>query len=178
MTREYTIAKTGRESLDLRFDLVRHIGAAAERNMAVCPERVLTTRRSRFIEQTLLRDQHKRAFGNFSTHDLAFRRRDFANIPPEMNCPCATASFGFPWDRLTQRVIDLENTRPMSKRFQLAAISRWQLFTGDSQKLPDRNVQKNRALFRQVAKILDAMIHFDVPAKLTQISGKRVRNLL
>ena len=82
MAGENTIAKTGCESLDLRFDLIRHIRAAAERNMAVRPERVLTTRRARFIEQTLLRDQHERALGNFSTHNLAFRRRDFVNVRP------------------------------------------------------------------------------------------------
>ena len=109
------IAETRRKSFDLRFDLIRHIRAAAERNMAVRPERVLTMRRARFIEQTLLCDQHERALGNFSTHNLAFRRRDFANIPPEMNCSCATASFGFPWDRLTQRIIDFENSRRVSK---------------------------------------------------------------
>src|SRR4029079_5308231 len=115
VTRENTIAKTGRESLDLRFDLVRHIGAAAERNMAVCPERVLTTRRSRFIEQTLLRDQDKRALGNFSARNLALRRRDFVNGSAEMNCSCLTTSFGLPWDRLAQRIIDFENARRMTK---------------------------------------------------------------
>src|SRR5207248_301326 len=109
MAGEDAIAEAGRESLDLRFNLIRHIRAATERNMAVRPERVLTTRRARFIEQTLLRDQHERALGNFSTHNLAFRRRDFVNAPSEMNC----------------------------------------------------------ARFRQVAKILDAMIHFDSPTKLT-----------
>ena len=95
-----------------------------------------------------------------------------------MNCSCATTSFGFPWDRLTQRIIDFENARRVSKLFQSAAISRRQFLASDSQKFPDRNIQKNRARFRQVAKILDAMIHFDLPAELTQISGKRVRNLL
>src|SRR5213082_4262992 len=98
MAGQNTIAKTRRESLNLRFNLIRHIRAAVERNMAVRPERVLTTRRARFIEQTLLRDQHERALGNFSTRNLAFRRRDFVNAPTEMNCSCATASFGFPWD--------------------------------------------------------------------------------
>ena len=44
-------------------------------------------------------------------------------------------------------------------------------------KIPDRNIEKNRARFRQVANILDPMIHFDLPAKLTQIIGKCVRNL-
>ena len=110
MAGEDAIAETGRESLNLRFNLIRHIRAAAERNMAVRPERVLTTRRARCIEQTLLRDQHERALGNFSTHNLAFRRRDFVNAPSEMNCSCATASFGFPWDWLTQRIIDFENS--------------------------------------------------------------------
>src|SRR5882757_2617309 len=115
MAGENTIAKTGCESLNLRFDLIRHIRAAAERNMSVRPERVLTTRRARFIEQTLLRDQHERALGNFSTCHLAFRRRDFVNASPEMNRSCAPADFGFPWDRLTQRIIDFENSRRVSK---------------------------------------------------------------
>src|SRR6266700_2372139 len=115
MAGEDAIAETGRESLDLRFNLIRHIRAAVERNMAVRPERVLTTRRARFIEQTLLRDQHERALGNFSTHNLAFRRCECNNSPSEKNCSCATASFGFPWDRLTQRIIDFENSRRVSK---------------------------------------------------------------
>src|SRR6266568_7659689 len=115
MAGENAISETGRESLDLRFNLIRHIRAAIERDMAVRPERMLTTRRARFIEQTLLRDQHERALGNFSTHNLEFRRRDFVNAPSDMNCSCATASFGFPWDRLTQRIIDFENSRRVSK---------------------------------------------------------------
>src|SRR5882757_5911549 len=114
MAGENTIAKTGRESLDLRFDLIRHIRAAAERNMAVRPERVLTMRRTRFVEQTLLRDQHERALGNFSTHNAAFRRRNFVYAATEMNCSCAPASFGFPWNWLTQRIIDFENSRRVS----------------------------------------------------------------
>ena len=115
MAGEDAISETGRESLDLRFNLIRHIRAAVERNMAVRPERVLTTRRARLIEQTLLRDQHERAIGNFSTHNLAFRRRNFVYAATEMNCSCAPASFGFPWNWLTQRIIDFENSRRMSK---------------------------------------------------------------
>src|ERR1700745_4222315 len=115
MPGEDAIAETRSESLDLRFNLIRHIRGAVERDMAVRPEGGLTTRGARFIEQTLLRDQHERALGNFSAHNLAFCRRNFVNAATEMNCPCATATFAFPWDRLTQRVIDLENTRPVSK---------------------------------------------------------------
>ena len=115
MAGENAIAETGSESLDLRFNVLRHIDVAVEWNMAVRPERVLTTRRARFIEQTLLRDQHKRALGNFSARNLAFRRRDFIDAAAEMNCACATAGFRFPWDRLTQRIIDFENSRRVSK---------------------------------------------------------------
>src|SRR5260370_11603714 len=126
------IAETRSESLDLRFNLIRHIRGAVERNRAVRPERVLTTRGARFIEQALLRDQHERALGNFSAHNLAFRRRNFVNAATEMNCPCVAASFGFPWDRLTQRVIDLQNTTPVPTHFHLTAIPRWKLFTSIS----------------------------------------------
>src|SRR5512132_2401274 len=110
MAGQNTIAKTGSESLDLRLDALRHVELAVEGNMAVRPERVLTTRRSRFIEQTLLRDQHERALGNFSAQNFAFRRRNFIDCAAEMNCACATAGFRFPWDRLTQRIIDFENS--------------------------------------------------------------------
>src|SRR5437588_577714 len=71
------------------------------------------------------------------------RRRHFVNAAAEMNCACAMASFRFPRNWFAQRVIDFENTGRMSKRQQPPAISRWQLFTGDSQKFPDRDVQKN-----------------------------------
>src|SRR5437773_2541344 len=71
------------------------------------------------------------------------RRRDFVHPAAEMNRARPTTRFGFPRNRFTQRVIDFENTGRVSKRPQPPAISRRQLFTGDSQKFPDRNVQKN-----------------------------------
>ena len=115
MAGENAIAETGSESLDLRFNALRHIDLAVEWNMAVRPERVLTTRRARFIEQTLLRDQHKRAFGNFSPRNVALSCGDFIDATSEMNCAGATAGFRFPRDRLTQRIIDFENSRRVSK---------------------------------------------------------------
>src|SRR6516162_1540489 len=109
---------------------------------------------------------------------MAFCSCDLIHCAAEMNCSCATAGLGFPWDRLTQGIIDFENSRRVSERLQSAAIARWQFWTDDSQEFPDGNVQKNRARFRQVTKILDGAVHLDLPAKLTQITGKRVRNLL
>src|SRR4030095_12017091 len=115
MPGDNTIAKTGCESLDLRFDLIRHTRAAVERNVAVSPERVLTRRRARFIEHTLFADHHERTPGIFPARNIAFGRRNFVNAVAEMNRACATTSFGFPWDRLTQRIIDFENSRRVSK---------------------------------------------------------------
>src|SRR5437763_16173989 len=60
MTRKNTIAKSGSEALDLRLDRVRHVDLGAERDVAVTPKRMLATRRARFIEQTLLGDEHER----------------------------------------------------------------------------------------------------------------------
>jgi hypothetical protein len=101
VTGENAIAKAGRESLNLRFDLIRHIRIAVEWNMAVRPKRVLTTRCARFIEETLLRNKHERALGNISARNLAFRHRDFVNAATEMNRSRATTRFSFPWNRRT-----------------------------------------------------------------------------
>src|SRR5215469_16544801 len=100
MSGENAIAKARCKSLNLRFDLIRHICTAVEWNMAVGPKRVLITRRARLIEETLLRNEDERALGNFSARNLAFRHRDFVNAPTEMNCSRATTRFGFPWNGL------------------------------------------------------------------------------
>jgi len=66
MAGENAIAETRRESLDLAVDSIGDVQLAIEWNMAISPERMLTVRRACFIEQTLLRHQHERAFRDFS----------------------------------------------------------------------------------------------------------------
>src|SRR5262249_46551415 len=171
---ENAIAKTGSGPLNLRFDLIGHVHATVERKVAISPQRMLTAWRPRFIEQTLLWNQPKRALGDLSAGHLAFRRRNFVNAPAQMNCSRATGSFGFPRHQLTQRIIDLENSRRVSKRFESAAILRRQLLTGDSQKFPNGKIEKNGAGFWQVVEIFDAMIYFDLAAEFAQITGERV----
>src|SRR5262249_22721080 len=95
-----------------------------------------------------------------------------------MNCSRATGSFGFPRDRVTQGIVNFENSRRVSKRFESAAILRRQLLTGDSQKFPSGKIEKNGAGFWQVVEIFDAMIYFDLAAEFAQITGERVRNFL
>src|SRR5512132_2811362 len=111
----HAIAKTGRESLDLRLNALRHVHLAVEWNMAVRPKRVLPARGASFVKKTLLRDQHEGTFGNFPARDVALSCGDFIDAASEMNCACATARFRFPWNRLTQRIIDFENSRRVSK---------------------------------------------------------------
>src|SRR5262245_44080368 len=115
MAGQNTIAKTRRESLNLRLDLIRHIRAEVERDMAVRPKRMLTTGCARLVEQTLLCDEHERTLGNSSTGNRTFRLSNFVYAATEMNCSRATASFGFPWNRRAQRIIDFENSRRVSK---------------------------------------------------------------
>ena len=99
VAREDAIAKTGSESLDLRLNALRHVDLAVEWNMAVCPERVLPARGASFVKKALLRDQHKRAFGNFPARNVALSCGDFIDAASEMNCAGAAACFGFPRNR-------------------------------------------------------------------------------
>src|SRR5262249_32939174 len=145
VTSKNAILKAGSESLDLRFNAVRHVAVATEWNMAVGPERMLAMRCASFIKQTLLRDQRKRTFGNSSARNVAFSSSDFVHGASEMNCAGAAAGFGFPRDRLAQRIVNFENSGSVPERFQSTPICGWHLLASDAQKFPHGNIQKNRA---------------------------------
>ena len=51
-------------------------------------------------------------------------------------------------------------------------------FTGDSQKFPDGQIQKNGARFWQIIQIINAMVYLDFPAEFTKIIGERICDLL
>src|SRR5437870_7056530 len=138
------MTETRSEALDLRFNAIRHVDVATKWNVAVGPQRMLSLRRASFIKQTLLRHQRKRTLGNSSARDVAFGGSNFVHCASEMNCAGATAGFGFPRNRLTQRIVNFENSGPVSKRFESIPIRGRQLPVGDAQKSPHRNIQKNR----------------------------------
>src|SRR5205807_6819630 len=77
-----------------------------------------------------------------SLHDALPICSNFVHCASEMNCAGATASFGFPRNRLTQRIVNFENSGPVSKRFESIPIRGRQLPVGDAQKSPHRNIQK------------------------------------
>src|SRR6516225_5584333 len=95
-----------------------------------------------------------------------------------MNGACVTARIRFPWNRLAERIINFENTWRVSEQFQSPPIARRQSLSGDSQKFPHRNVQKNSPRSWQLIQIFDGTIDLDIPAELTQITCERIGNLL
>src|ERR1700719_155503 len=114
---ENTITETGGEPPDLCFDPRRHVDLATEWSVTVSPKRVLTARSPRFIEKTLLSDEHKRALGNFAVRDFAFCPGNLIDPATEMNCASVLTSFSFPRNRRAQRVVDFENARRVPKIF-------------------------------------------------------------
>ena len=77
VTGQNAIAKTRRESLDLPFDPLRHVDVASERHVSVGPERIFAGGRACGVEETLLRNEHKRTLRNFSARNVAFSHGDF-----------------------------------------------------------------------------------------------------
>src|SRR5258708_1933127 len=63
VSREDAIAKAGGEALDLALNHTRHIERRAARYVAVGPSSVLSGRSTGRIEQALLGDEYKGAFG-------------------------------------------------------------------------------------------------------------------
>src|ERR1041385_4025596 len=146
--------------------------------MTIGPERMLSAWCSSFIKQTLLCNQRKRTLGNFSARNAAFRRCDFINAAAEMNRARPTARFCCPRNWFTQRIIDFENAGRVSKRSQAPAIFRRQLLTGDSQKFPNRNVQKNSSRFGQLLQSLYPTVDLNAAAEFAQIIRESICNLL
>src|SRR5437879_8553814 len=106
---ENTIAETGGEPFDLRFDSFRHVDLvrhrtdsrwrATEWNVAIRPECGLSARRARFIKQALLRPQHKWTLRDFAARDVALGVGNFFNRAAEMNCAGAATDIRFPRNR-------------------------------------------------------------------------------
>src|ERR1043166_6522757 len=150
VTSKNAIAKTGSETLDLRFDAIRHVDVTTKGNVAVGPQRMLSAWRPSFIKQTLLRNQRKRSLRNFPARHVAFGSSHLMHRASEMNCAGATAGFRFPRDWSAQGIVNFENSGSVPERFQAAPVPRRQSLVGDAQKSPHGNIQKNRARFRQV----------------------------
>ena len=141
MPRQDTIAKTGREPLDLLLDRRRHVAIGTMRHVAISPERLLISRRSRSIENTLLCDEHKGPLGVTALCDLPLARGNFLQRSAEMQRARITAFRCAPWHRCGERVIDLENARCMAKSLQPLPIARRKSLRRDAGKLPASRIE-------------------------------------
>jgi hypothetical protein len=97
---------------------------------------MLPPRSACFVEETLLRDQHKGALGYFSARDFAFCCDNFVDRAAEMNCAGALANFRSPGNWRAQCIINFENSWRVPKVFESPTITRRQFMTRDAEELP------------------------------------------
>ena len=118
------VPKTGGEPFDLRIDRRRHICARTMRCMAVCPQRVLSRRRSCRVKRTMLRHQHIGPSRRAPAARRFFGCRDLRQRASQMNSTRAPAYLRPPRHRLAQRVVHLKHARTITKSLQSAPVGR------------------------------------------------------
>src|SRR5213078_3696090 len=79
LSRQDALAKTGRETLDLILDPLRHVDFAAVGNMTISPRGMLTGRGARCIEQARLHDEDERLFAHLAAPRCSFRYGDLVH---------------------------------------------------------------------------------------------------
>src|SRR5450432_4186455 len=136
MPGENAIAKAGRETFDLSFDALRHVDRGLVRHMTIPPKRVLTARRARLIEKTLLRDEHEWSFGMFAIRDRAFGGRNFIHRSAHMHCSRAATFIRAPRNRGAECVIDFKNAGAAPKSCELLSVAWRQLITCNAGEFP------------------------------------------
>ena len=115
------------------------------RHVAVSPQRLLTVRRTRLIEEALLCYQHEWVLGMFSLRHFAFPSSDFVQISTHMDGSSPTTCCGRPWNRSGERIIHFENTGCMSEPPESAAITRGQPITRQAHELPRCHIEQDGA---------------------------------
>src|SRR5689334_13910759 len=85
MAGQDAIAKAGRETFDLIFDRRCEIALGAAGSVTVRPECLLARRRTRRIEEALLRNQNKRSFRIAVLCNFALAQGNFLQRSAEMN---------------------------------------------------------------------------------------------
>src|SRR5205823_3378727 len=143
--RENAVAKPRREALDLRLHPFSHVERGAIRDVAVRPHGVLARGSARWVEEALLSDEDERALGRRAARDLGLALGDLVERSSEMDRPCAKALFGAPRDRAVDRVVELEDARPVAERTELRAITVRKTWTGHLVELSRRDVAEIRS---------------------------------
>ena len=130
------------------------------------------------VEKALLRDKHERSRRVPPSCDRALAGCNFIQRAAEVQRAGGAACRRAPRHRLGERVIDLENTRRMTKALQSFAITRRQLIAGDAGKLPAGRVKQHRARLWELREIFDPAIRFNFAPEFAQAGGERIRDRL
>src|SRR5205823_14648780 len=142
---ENAFAEARREALDLRFHSLGHVKGRAIGNVAVRPHGVLPRGRARGVEEALLSDEDERTLGRRPARDLCFALGDLIERASEVHGTRAKAIFRAPRDRAVDRVVELEDARPVAERTELRAITVRKTWTGHLVELSRRDVAEIRS---------------------------------
>ena len=139
------VAKAGSKTLDLGLDAGCHVVRRPMGHVAVGPGGVSTGRSARWIEQTLLGDDHIRRFSVRPRARRLLGSGDFGEGTPQVHRGSALARRSPPGNRAVEGPIDLEDRRPVAIPFELAPVARWQAMAGQAQYLPGSDVEQDGA---------------------------------
>src|SRR5262249_53752802 len=130
------VAESGRESLHLPLDGLRHIDGRSVRDVAVAPPRVLAGGRARGVGEALLREEGEGAVGDAAAPDRVFVHGDLLERAAEVHRPGARALRRAPRNRTVERPVDFEHAGAVAEALQPAYIARWKGVAGDGYDLP------------------------------------------
>src|SRR5689334_18794172 len=109
---------------------------------------MLVKRRSGGIEQRWLRENHIRAGRTTAARHFRFSGADLFKTTAKMDRRRRQTTLVFPRYGRTQRPIHLEDSKPISKSVELAAISRFEFVARDGNELSRRQIAHDDSRFR------------------------------
>src|SRR5438105_7089686 len=177
-TREDALTKPRGEALDLRLHSFSHVERGAIRDVAVRPHGVLPRWRARWVKKALLSDEDERTVGRSPARDLGFALGDLIERPAEVHRPCAKALLGAPRDRAVDRVVELEDARPVAKRTELAAVTVGKTRTGHLVELSGRDIAQVGARRAELVEACYAAARLAPAAEGSQASRERIGDAL
>src|SRR5579875_2896558 len=121
------------------------ISQVAIGDVTVGPHRLLARRRSRRVEEALLRDQHEGLFRYFPLPDLPLGAGNFRKCTAQVHRCGAQAFFSLPGNGAIEREIEFEDAAAIAKAPQVALIALRQLAASDPQQLTRRNIAQYAA---------------------------------
>jgi hypothetical protein len=123
--REHAVSKSGCETLDLIFDLLRHVHVAAVWHVAIGVQRVLSSRRPGRIDGGVLHGQDEWLRWMFASEHCSLRGGNLLESAAQMQRGGASSGLSRPRYRRLERPVDLEHARPRLEALEPPPIAVW-----------------------------------------------------